>query len=146
VRVEVRIMVGVMRDIQILLYKAKENGNQFLGEDEIFPVAFLTKEETQNQLFSGAHFCFGYSGITSPEIRDALSLFKKNVTICLSEEPVPDIYFKITQSGEEEIKPFIEELTKKNVGWETIVEKILKSLENDRKGLFIEAKKRLKKK
>jgi hypothetical protein len=138
-------MAGVMRDIQILLYKAKENGNQFLGEDEIFPVAFLTKDKTRNQLFNGAHFCFGYSGITSPEIRDALGLFKKNVASYLKEEPVPDTYFKITQIGEEEIKPFMEKLTEENGGWESIVEEILKTLENDREGLIVEAKERLMK-
>lgn len=135
-----------MRDIQILLYKAKENGNQFLGEDEIFPVAFLAKEETHDQLFNGAHFCFGYSGITSPEIRDALSLFKKNVISFIKEEPVPDTYFKITRAGEEEIKPFMIKMRKENSGWESIVEEILETLETDRKSLFVKAIKKLENK
>ena len=135
-----------MRDIQILLYKAKENGNQFLGEDEIFPVAFLAKEETNDQLFNGAHFCFGYSGITSPEIRDALSLFRKNVISFIKEEPVPDTYFKITRAGEEEIEPIMRKMGEENCGWESIIEEILIMLETDRKSLFVKAIKKLESK
>jgi hypothetical protein len=138
---EVRIMADVMRDIQILLYKAKENGNQSLGEDEIFPVAFLVKEETQHYLFNGAHFYFGYSGITSHEIRGALKLIRKNISVRIKDRPVPDFYFEITQIGEEKTKKLIGQID--NCEWEEKIEKILKELGEDRYGTIQKAIRKL---
>lgn len=131
-------MAGVMKDVQVLLYKAKQNGNSELGEDEIFPLAFLAKERTKNRLFADAHFFIGYSGITSPEIRNALNLFRKNVSISVKREPVADIYFQITHEGEKETEVILEEMRKENE-WEEIVEELLKNLETDRKRIFREA-------
>ena len=132
-------MSGVMKEVQVLLYKAKQNGNNALGEDEIFPVAFLAKERTKNKLFANAHFGIGYSGIISPEIQHVLGLFRKNVSTFIKLHPVPDIYFQITQIGEEKTKPFIKELRKEGTEWEKIVEEILSDLEKDRKKVIQEA-------
>ncbi len=132
-------MSGIMKEVQLLLYKAKENGNSALGEDEIFPVAFLAKERTKNILFANAHFVIGYSGITSPEIRNVLGLFRRNVSASIRLHPVPDIYFQITRIGEEKTRPFIEEMRKGGTEWEKIVEEILKDLEKNRKKVIKEA-------
>lgn len=139
-------MAGVMKDIQILLYKAKENGNNELGEDEIFPLAFLAQEKTKEKLFAGAHFFIGYSGITSPEIRNALELFRENVSASVKHEPVTDIYFQITQTGEEKIRPLIEGMRKKGDDWEEIIEELLKDLKTDRKKIIQEAVNAIRKK
>lgn len=139
-------MTGVMKDIQILLYKAKENGNNQLGEDEIFPLAFLAKEKTRNNLFAGAHFFIGYSGVTSPEIRNALELFRENVEAFVKHEPVTDIYFQITQRGEEKIRPFVEGMREKGNDWEETIEELLMDLETDRKRIIQEAVNAIKKK
>ncbi len=132
-------MTETMRDLQILLYKAKENGNGALGEEEIFPLALLLQKKTSNVLFSNVHFGIGYSGVRSPEIRNTLERFKRNVVRFVKYEPVADIYFEITIEGEEKTRPLIEEMRATKKEWEKIVEMILKDLEIDRKKLIHEA-------
>ncbi len=136
-------MTQTMRDLQILLYKAKENGNGALGEDEIFPVALILKSRTDNELFSTAHFGIGYSGVRSPEIRNTLERFRRNVIRFVQYEPIADIYFEITREGEEETKPILEEMRIKNMNWENIIEEVLKDLEKNRTKVIREAKKLL---
>jgi hypothetical protein len=138
------MMSGTMKEVQVLLYKAKQNGNSELGESEIYSIAFLTKERTNNKFFANAHFGVGYSGITSPEIRNALSLFRRNATASIKFNPVPDIYFEITQTGERKTKPFIDKMRKEGIGWENTIEEILRNLEKDRKEVIREALKRMK--
>lgn len=129
-----------MKDLQILLYKAKENGNGALGEDEIFPVALILKKRTDNRLFSNAHFGIGYSGVRSPEIRNTLERFRINVMRFVRYEPIADIYFEITTEGEEKTKPLLEEMRVRNQKWENIIEEVLKDLEKDRKKVIKDAR------
>ena len=74
-------MTTVLDDIRVLLHRAEEEGGEAregvgLGKNEIHPVAYHLKRETDGQLFGETEFNSGYRGVRSPDIRQVLSFFE----------------------------------------------------------------------
>lgn len=104
-------MKTVLQDLLALLYRAQEEDLRSdkvgLGKNEIHPLAYHLKRETDEELFADANFIQGYRGVRSPEIRQILSYFDggtDKTVILESEDNIEhsDEYFFIVRDADRE--------------------------------------------